>query len=303
MKEWLVAYFSFSRQERIGVIALVSLISLIWLLPRFFAPGKTLAPEIVARADSFLRVEKENTGSVAVTLKPSGYFDPNLLSQEEWVQLGVPAKAAATIGRYLEKGGRFRQPSDLRKIYSLRREDAERLMPYVRIKSREPINMQTKTYHRMNTTRYARPDPGGQQHFPFKAKDRSIDVNEADSAGFETLPLIGPRLASRIVKFRESCGGFYSIDQLSGVYGIHDTVFLRIRPLLKLARTEVRKLSVNRCDKDSLAMHPYITALEARALVSYREQHGPFRELADLEKVALLNREWILRIAPYLSFE
>jgi len=310
MKEWLQAYFSFSKKERTGLIVLLTLISLVWLLPRFFGREKPVSAELLERADSGLVVARGTMAGATdhVVAEPREakrvslrVFDPNMVSAEEWVQFGVSARTAGTIRKYLERGGKFRQPEDLKRIYSLRPEDAERLMPYVRITQQELKRKFSKMYQPMSK-RYE--ERGGDfRNYVNKPRDRTVDVNAADSSAFETLPLIGPRLAARIVRFRESCGGFYSVDQLAGVYGIHDTVFLRIRPLLRLARPELRKLMLNRWDRDSLAMHPYITAMEARALVNYREQHGPFRELADLEKLALLSAEWIRRVGPYISFD
>lgn len=54
----------------------------------------------------------------------------------------------------------------------------------------------------------------------FSYKPFFIDVNKADSAGFEKLYGIGPKLASRIVKYREWLGGFTHVEQVKEVYGI-----------------------------------------------------------------------------------
>ena len=44
-------------------------------------------------------------------------------------------KTIHTILNYRNKGGRFKQPEDLRKIYGLQKEEADLLIPYVQIKS------------------------------------------------------------------------------------------------------------------------------------------------------------------------
>lgn len=49
---------------------------------------------------------------------------------------------------------------------------------------------------------------------------KKVNVNAADSATLEALPGIGPKLASRLVKYRNYAGCFHSRDDLGRVYGI-----------------------------------------------------------------------------------
>ena len=48
--------------------------------------------------------------------------------------------------------------------------------------------------------------------------------------------------------------------------------------------------------------HPYIKYKEANALIQYRKQHGNYGNIADLNKVLILNQETIDRLAAYLEF-
>ncbi len=61
-----------------------------------------------------------------------------------------------------------------------------------------------------------------------------VRLNEADAATFETLPHIGPALATRIVDWRTANGGFRSVDQLLEVSGIGQKTFDDIRELVTL---------------------------------------------------------------------
>jgi len=62
-----------------------------------------------------------------------------------------------------------------------------------------------------------------------------LDLNRATGQEFDALPGIGPRLAERIVKYRQSVGAFHSLDELRTVKGIGKKKFERIRPLLTVA--------------------------------------------------------------------
>ena len=59
-----------------------------------------------------------------------------------------------------------------------------------------------------------------------------LDLNRATDQDFDALPGIGPRLAERIMEYRQSAGAFHSLDELRAVKGIGKKKFERIRPLV-----------------------------------------------------------------------
>ncbi len=59
-----------------------------------------------------------------------------------------------------------------------------------------------------------------------------LDLNRATEQNFDALPGIGPRLAERIMAYRQSVGAFHSLDELREVKGIGKKKFERIRPLI-----------------------------------------------------------------------
>ncbi len=62
-----------------------------------------------------------------------------------------------------------------------------------------------------------------------------VDVNAADAATLETIPGIGPRLAARIVEFREQNGGFAAPEDLLDVNGVSDKLLAAIEPYLSFS--------------------------------------------------------------------
>ena len=59
-----------------------------------------------------------------------------------------------------------------------------------------------------------------------------LDLNRATDQDFDALPGIGPKLAERIMEYRQSVGVFHSLDELRAVKGIGKKKFERIRPLV-----------------------------------------------------------------------
>lgn len=222
------------------------------------------------------------------------YFDPNTLDAAGWEKLGLRPKAIQTILNYRAKGGRFRQAADLEKIYGLFPDEKDRLKPWVRIASAPEAEAQPANSARWDSTHnppfVRRPEP------------KPIDINQADSAAWESLPGIGPKLAVRVLRFREALGGFVSVSQVAETFGLADSVFKKIEPLLFVANPGPTQLLINLAGEEELSKHPYIRQSLARRLVAYRNQHGPFSSEADLMKMAGITENQVMQLRPYLNF-
>ncbi|SMO61342.1 ComEA family DNA-binding protein [Gracilimonas mengyeensis] len=62
----------------------------------------------------------------------------------------------------------------------------------------------------------------------------TININTANSQQLQQLDGIGPAYARRIIEYRESNGGFETIDELLNVKGIGEKRLAGIRPFIKL---------------------------------------------------------------------
>ena len=300
-KEWFV----FTRKERTGILVLVTLILLVTCLPDFFSASfqrpdkavtKALQAELLRLSGKIDSVASTKTGNEDDRYLPHYdspadkrpialfEFDPNTLSAEGWRKLGVRERTVQTIRKYISRGGKFRKPDDLKKIYGLSQRDAKRLMPYVRIKPAEPV----KNYLRAKKE-YKKPRP------------RIIDINTADTTALIALPGIGSKLARRIIAFREKLGGFHSIDQVKETYGITDSTLDKIRPLLQCGPGVIRTIDINTADINALSQHPYIGRNLANAIVRFRDQHGPYVSIEDLQKIVLVTPEIFGKIVHYLA--
>lgn len=315
-KSFLSEYFRFSRNDRIAVILLTTLIFLVFLLP--LIPGlRKGTPEPVTdtawisalqQLEENSQPENEGPGKNSYEGRSTSrdpikeadersspaeyfYFDPNSLSPEGWKKLGLPERTIRTIQHYLSKGGRFRKSSDLEKIYGLKKNDFDRLEPYVRILAPDQNNRPDHTRDLRETTK------------PQKTVMMAVDINLADTSAFIALPGIGSKLANRIVNFREKLGGFYSISQISEVFGLPDSTFQKIKPLLKLERAEIRKININTATLEELKAHPYIRFSLAGPIIAYRKEHGPFRDPESLKNIMVITPEIFLKLAPYISAE
>jgi competence protein ComEA len=61
-----------------------------------------------------------------------------------------------------------------------------------------------------------------------------LNINSADVADFDSLPGIGPSKAKNIIEFRDSQGGFKSIEELKEVNGIGESTFEKLKDLIDI---------------------------------------------------------------------
>lgn len=64
-----------------------------------------------------------------------------------------------------------------------------------------------------------------------------VNLNTADETALQTLPGIGPELASRIVAYRRDVGPFVTIEQIMDVEGIGEVRFARMEPYITVEDT------------------------------------------------------------------
>lgn len=67
---------------------------------------------------------------------------------------------------------------------------------------------------------------------PKRSHQSLLDLNRATDHDFDALPGVGPKLAERIMEYRQSVGAFHSLDELREVKGIGRKKFERIRSLV-----------------------------------------------------------------------
>ena len=159
-------------------------------------------------------------------------FDPNNVSVEDLMRLGFSEKQARSFDNYRAKGGRFRRKSDFAKSYVVADSVYRRLEPYIRIPK--------------------------------------VDINTADSAGFDALPGIGPYYAAKMEEYRSRLGGYSFPEQLLDIYNFGEERFDGLKDLIECSEPPAYELWT--LPADELRKHPYIRSRQAaEAIVLYRE--------------------------------
>lgn len=319
LKNTIKELFSFSKTAQIGFLLFLLTIILVAVSPFLYFKKATPVPLLPdsswARAVNELqqRTSLEDGPERESDDRLQGYqapttengntrsesslfaFDPNKLDAGGFKRLGLRDRTISTLLKYRSKGGRFRKPDDLAKIYGLRPDEFERLKPYIRIE--EATN---GAYSRQNLKESEQTTaPPTFENRP-RYQPRIIEINSAGIAEFESLYGIGSRLASRIVHFRDKLGGFYAIEQVGETYGVPDSTFQKIKPQLQVNAGAVKKININTATYDELNNHPYINSKTAFQVLKYRKETGRFSGIDQVQALVQPNDSFE-KIGPYIE--
>lgn len=288
-------YLTFNKKERRAVFILLAIMLIVGFLPALF-PAKKLEIIELASNDSLSTqqiaadIEENEVSAAENSLQPFS-FDPNIVSEAELQRMNMRPKLIHTIINYRSKGGKFFQPADIRKLFTITKEEADELIPYVMIRSvQQPNNyyLHDRTYQ--STT---------EKIIPI---DHVIDINSASLEEVKRLPGISASLANKIVNYREMIGGFKNADQLKKVYGMNDSIYSSIKSWIN-SLPEKNLININKASLKEMTAKNLIPETVARAIIIYREQHKGFKTVSELMNIPFISKEIFDKIAPSLTTE
>ena len=290
-------WFSFSKGERVAIITILALILLLILACLFRPSRKSLSDESLHNLDSLLALrhvaielqqqqQAEKPQEVA-ELHPFP-FNPNTLTEEEWLQMGLTDRQVRNIMNYKAKGGKFYSKNDLGKLYTISEEEFAQLESFIVLPEVARGRSGKSTSSRGGVSTGSTTAPGSTTAAAVPTEKKAVpivDLNTVDSTTLVELPQIGPYTAVRIIEFREKLGGFIDKEQLRDVKGMDDARFAAIQPYINLAAVEIRKVDVNRADFKTLVHHPYLNYEQVKRIVNQREKRGMIKNWAQLEEL------------------
>ena len=297
-KDW----FTFSRNERFGLVVLFVLVCIAAVSPYvyqvFFFNASPLA-----NSNSFETVDSFFTSLKYV--EPSAYkdfsvlkeeapvevtsevfvFDPNTISVNDLERLGFSHHQAKVIENYRKKGGFFREKNDFAKMYVVDSSMFTRLVPYIQIEQKPDsafISQQIEVEKKI-------PEP------------IIIELNSADTLELIKLKGVGRSFARRIVAYRNLLGGFIIKQQLLEVWGFKEEMLKSIEANLTVDTTLVQKININMASLDNLQKHPYLTTYQAKSIIYYREKMGNIKSIDEILMNKLVDKETYRKVKGYLT--
>ncbi len=288
MNTRLKNYFSFTRTQRTGILSLFSIIVLVQI--GYYVITQRISPEASQPDESWLALQKE-IDSLKILKSESKRtiypFNPNFITDFKGYTLGM---SVAEIDRLLEfrKSNRYvNSAAEFQQVTKVSDSLLNAIAPYFKF---------PEWTQKGNSISFAQ-----QRSAPKEV--RIIDINQATQEDLIKVYGIGPAISERILKFKQSLGGFVSMAQMNDVWGLSPEVIEKLNEGFKVSTPpDIKKIAINDASIKELAAFPYFRYALAKQIVTYRSMNGDFKSAADLAKVNGLPPEKAEIIALYLEF-
>jgi len=308
-------YFQFSNNELKGAFMLLFLIIIIFVVPRIYFKYKDPSRITDVDFDAWI-AEVEYNDSVYVytqDLKQDSIdtyygknnskkpykenknqskvdpvyfkFNPNTVSYQELIKLGVYGKTASILIKFRDKGAKFYTKEDLTKVYGFDEKLYAKLEDYIIFPEKKQYEKKQNKYFK--------------EKKPFEIV--TVELNTSDTTELKKLKGIGSVFAKRIIKYRELLGGYYSKNQLLEVYGFTEELLEKIQDNIIIQDTNLQKININTADFKTLIRHPYISKEETNYILNYRNAILEYTDLNILVEKEIFSQENYNKLKPYLS--
>ena len=135
-----------------------------------------------------------------------------------------------------------------------------------------------------------------------------LNVNKTSARELEKLPGLGPTKAKAIIEYREKNGSFKTSTGLLKVKGIGKATLKKLSHFLtgfststSLDDSSKGLVDINHDGVQEIAFLPSIGPVKAKSIVEYRNSHGFFENVEELEKVKGIGPKTLAKIRNFIA--
>lgn len=312
LRKWFGLFFTLSKSEQRGIVVFSFLILIVLLfrlvIPYFIKNEPADHTPFIKEMELFYQQQQHLSDSIQIErlqnrgeldkelaariIKPFP-FNPNLLPEEKWLEMGFTPKQVKSIKNYEAKGGSFRTKDDVKKMYAISDVEFQILEPFIEIpekeRTEEPLNEKENQII---------PE---KKEYPEKKTPQTLEINAADSVMLVEQLLLPAWLSGRVVKYRNLLGGYYSAEQLGEVYGFKAYYLSKALPYVQVDTLLISKINLNVASFKEINKHPYISYEMTKEIVNRRERKGKYKSLNELVELDLVPDTVFKKLRPYLT--
>jgi competence protein ComEA len=292
-KQLIQDYFTFSRNERRGIIILLTLIFLLAITNKvifYFETPSKLDPVLFDSARYELGLLNDSLNQQEDS-KRLFTFNPNLIDSITLTNLDLPESVKQNLLRFRTKGGKFYSVFDFRKIYGVTEEIFLEIKPFIQVAENDMAEKQRNP----STELFA------------------FDPNTTSDVDFQRLGLTERQIRT-IRNYQEKGGSFRSNADFFKMWGLTDhqkntlADYIRIETTEITERkmesvTEIKAMDLNTADSTELELLPGIGDKLSKRIVKYRDMLGGYYSVTQLKEVYGLNEQTIQLITPSLTID
>jgi DNA uptake protein ComE-like DNA-binding protein len=287
------SYFAFSAEQRTGIMILFTIIIILQSVYFFVdfnttqsvSPNKQKWLAMQSKIDSL----KELNPKYIVKIYP---FNPNFITDYKGYKLGMSVLEIDRLLDYRKENKYVNSAKEFQAVTQVSDSLLSAIAPYFKFPDWVKNNMNNKGYVKYENKAFAK-----------KEKVALIDINLATQEDLIKIYGIGEVIALRILKLKESLGGFVSMEQMNDVWGLSPEVVENLNSHFKVyALPLLHKIDINNASLKEISQFSYFRYALAKEIVTYRSMNGDIKNVEDLIKIKGFPVEKANIIALYLDF-
>ncbi|WP_411893764.1 ComEA family DNA-binding protein [Winogradskyella sp. A2] len=269
----MMSHFQFSNQQRNGIFLLLLIIIVLQCTYLFIDFTDNSEPSQRENIDEF-RKELDSLRTVELEKnKPKTYpFNPNYITDYKGYTLGMSNEEIDRLHQFRSNNQWINNAEDFQKVTKVSDSLLALISPFFKFPEWVTNPKSKPSYYNSNV---------------IKTYDQKQDLNVATRLQLQKIYGVGEKLSERIIQYRDKFnGGFYSMIELSEVYGLSPEVIENINK--EYAVKSPRKIitfNLNTANRDELVLIKYIDYEVANNIIEERTLRDGFKSLEELTKV------------------
>jgi DNA uptake protein ComE-like DNA-binding protein len=286
-------FFNYTREQRTGIFALFVIIILLQMI-YFFAdvsfetkeyPDKQKWLSIQSKVDS-MKVDKNRK------LPKMYLFNPNFITDYKGYKLGMSVKEIDRLLAFRKQNKYVNSPKEFQNVTKISDSLLNVMAPYFKFPDWVNNKKEFKEFKKYPNQAFAK-----------KEKIVLIDINQASKEDLIKIYGIGEAISLRILKQKESLGGFVSMEQMKDVWGLSPEVIENLNIHFKVSvLPNFKKIDINNASLKELSQFYYFRYALAKEIVTYRSMRGNINNIEDLTKIKGFPVDKAKIIGLYLDF-
>ena len=286
-------YFIFSREQRKGIFVLFGIIIVLQLL-YFFGNFNALAKEfpekqkwlaLQSQIDSMKMEEKKESPKIYL-------FNPNFITDYKGYKLGMSVPEIDRLLAFRKENKYVNSSKEFQNVTQVSDSLLDAIAPFFKFPDWVNNKKQFKVYGKYSNKAFAK-----------KEKIVFIDINQATQKDLISIYGVGEAISLRILKLKESLGGFVSMEQMNDIWGLSPEVIENLSTHFKVtAMPNLKKIDINNASLKELSQFSYFRYPLAKEIVTYRSMNGDIKNIEDLTKIRGFPVDKAKIIALYLNF-
>ena len=269
-------YFKFTKEQRTSIFLLFLIIVVLQLI-YFFIDFSTVSKEYPEKQKWLsLQTQMDSIKIDSKNSKPKLYlFNPNFITDYKGYKLGMSIQEIDRLLAFRRENKYVNSPEEFQNVTKISDSLLNLISPYFKFPDWINNKKQNRTIKEYEAY----------QNEAFVKKERIIiiDINQATKEDLVKIYGIGEAISVRILKQKETLGGFVSMEQMQDIWGLSPEVIENLITHFKvLAVPRFKKIEVNNASLRELSQFHYFRYALAKEIVTYRSMNGNIKNIEDL---------------------